>query len=106
MQEQSNRRGAIGASSARGDEAAVRRLPWWGWAVVVHDAMTTNFPRGALGLANLPLLIVGAMLVPSEHALAQELNRDPYFTPTAAKTTSYMPRVIIRNMREPNSRPV
>lgn len=26
--------------------------------------------------------------------------RDPYFTPTVAKSTSYMPRVIIRNMRE------
>jgi hypothetical protein len=27
-------------------------------------------------------------------------NRDPYFTPIAAKTTSSMPRVIIRNIRE------
>jgi ligand-binding sensor domain-containing protein len=26
--------------------------------------------------------------------------RDPYFTPTEAKSTSYMPRVIIRNIRE------
>lgn len=26
--------------------------------------------------------------------------RDPYFTPTAAKSTSYMPRVIIRNLLE------
>src|SRR5688572_23902917 len=26
--------------------------------------------------------------------------RDPHFTPTAAKATSYMPRVIIRNIRE------
>jgi ligand-binding sensor domain-containing protein len=38
--------------------------------------------------------------MPGEHALAQELNRDPYFTPTEAKSTSYMPRVIIRNIRE------
>jgi ligand-binding sensor domain-containing protein len=44
------------------------------------------------------LLIAGLLAISS--SVGQSENRDPYFTPTAAKSTSYMPRVIIRNMRE------
>ena len=51
----------------------------------------------------LPLLAVisTAIAVPSqgltsEHPLARK--HDPYFQPIGAKSTSYMPRVIIRNM--------
>lgn len=33
-------------------------------------------------------------------ATSKPANRDPYFTPTAARSTSYMPRVIIRNIRQ------
>src|SRR6476469_4795397 len=44
------------------------------------------------------LLIAGLLAISS--SVGQSGNRDPYFTPTAAKSTSYMPRVIIRNMRE------
>src|SRR5688572_255072 len=33
-------------------------------------------------------------------AADQPAKRDPYFTPTIAKSTSTMPRVIIRNMRQ------
>lgn len=32
--------------------------------------------------------------------VGQPANRDPYFTPTAAKSTPFMPQVIIRNIRE------
>src|SRR5262245_27067308 len=44
------------------------------------------------------LLIAGLLAISS--SVGQSENRDPHFTPTAAKATSYMPRVIIRNMRE------
>ena len=44
------------------------------------------------------LLIAGLLAISS--SVGQSENRDPHFTPTAAKSTSYMPRVIIRNMRE------
>ena len=44
------------------------------------------------------LLIAGLLAISS--SVGQSENRDPHFTPTAARTTSYMPRVIIRNMRE------
>ena len=44
------------------------------------------------------LLIAGLLAISS--SVGQPANRDPYFTPTAAKSTSTMPRVIIRNMRE------
>ena len=53
----------------------------------------------------LPLLsssyarLIGGLLATSS-SVGQSENRDPHFTPTAAKSTSYMPRVIIRNMRE------
>src|SRR4029078_3311808 len=43
-------------------------------------------------------LIAGLLAISS--SVGQSENRDPYFTPTAARSTSYMPRVIIRNMRE------
>ena len=43
-------------------------------------------------------LIAGLLAISS--SVGQSENRDPYFTPTAAKSTSTMPRVIIRNMRE------
>ena len=62
--------------------------------------MFTKLSCGAIGLANLSILILGALLMPSGHALAQEPNRDPYFMPTGAKSTSYMPRVIIRTIVE------
>ena len=45
------------------------------------------------------LLIVGLFPAISS-SVGQSENRDPHFTPTVAKSTSYMPRVIIRNMRE------
>ena len=41
------------------------------------------------------LLIAGLLAISS--SVGQSENRDPHFTPTAAKSTSYMPRVIIRN---------
>ena len=44
------------------------------------------------------LLIAGLLAISS--SVGQSENRDPHFTPTAAKSTSYMPRVIICNMRE------
>jgi len=37
---------------------------------------------------------------PPQARTSESTKRDPYFTPTEAKTTSSMPRVIIRNMRE------
>lgn len=58
-------------------------------------------------LAVLVVAALGGLVVP---VLSDPLNQtkpadqlshsDPYFTPTTAKTTSTMPRVIIRNMRE------
>ena len=39
----------------------------------------------------------------STAVIAQEqavLKRDPYYQPVGAKSTSHMPRVIIRNMRQ------
>ena len=44
------------------------------------------------------LLITGLLAVSGP--VGQSADRDPYFTPTGAKSTSSMPRVIIRNMRE------
>jgi ligand-binding sensor domain-containing protein len=44
------------------------------------------------------LLIAGLLAISG--SVGQSENRDPHFTPIAAKSTSYMPRVIIRNMRE------
>ena len=63
--------------------------------------MITKLTCGAIGLANLSILILvsGAMFMPSEHALAQQLNRDPSFTPNAAETTSYMPRENTRTIQ-------
>ena len=50
---------------------------------------------GLLGIA----IAVGAQPDKTKAAEPPE-NRDPYFTPTAANSTSTMPRVIIRNIRE------
>jgi ligand-binding sensor domain-containing protein len=47
---------------------------------------------------NYALLMAGLLAISS--LVGQSENRDPYFTPTGAKSTSSMPRVIIRNMRE------
>src|SRR5262245_4349588 len=44
------------------------------------------------------LLIAGLLAISS--SVGQSENRDPHFTPTAAKATSYVPRVIIRSIRE------
>src|SRR5688572_4073687 len=45
-------------------------------------------------------LLLAGLLAISLPVGAQPAKRDPYFTPTAARTTSTMPHVIIRNMRE------
>ena len=63
--------------------------------------MMKTLSRGALGLVSLSVLSCSAVHEPSAPATtAQESKRDPWFIPTAAKVTSYMPRVIIRNIRE------
>ena len=46
------------------------------------------------------ILILGAMHLACAATVAQERKPDPYFTETAARSTPYMPRVIIRSMRE------
>jgi ligand-binding sensor domain-containing protein len=50
---------------------------------------------GLLGIA----IPVGAQPAKTK-AVEPPANRDPYFTPTAAKSTSTMPRVIIRTIRQ------
>src|SRR6478735_5182961 len=50
-------------------------------------------------LSNSHALLIASLLAISS-TVGQSANRDPYFTPTGAKSTSSMPRVIIRNMRE------
>jgi hypothetical protein len=63
-----------------------------------------HFPLfgGKMSLAVLSMSFshVLAVFLVISSAVGQPKNRDPYFTPTGAKTTSFMPRVIIRNIRE------
>jgi ligand-binding sensor domain-containing protein len=66
----------------------------------MHDPMTKKSRRSVSVLASCSILALAATLLPNEPVLAQEAPHDPYFMPTGAKSTSYMPRVIIRNMRE------
>src|SRR5262245_44186283 len=57
--------------------------------------------RYALALAGLLAIAIPVGAQPGKTKAAEPpANRDPYFTPTAAKSTSTMPRVIIRTIRE------
>ncbi len=49
-----------------------------------------------------PRLLIAPLLVACSMQ-AQETERDPYFQPTPAESTPYMPRVIIRNMEQDRS---
>jgi hypothetical protein len=62
--------------------------------------MTTTISCGVRPLAICTTVVLGAALLSSESVLAQEPQRDPYFQAIGAKSTSYMPRVITRNIRE------
>lgn len=66
----------------------------------LRNAMNTKLHRGARGSAIVSILASLAALLPGAAVHAQDSPRDPYFTPIGAKTTAYMPRVIIRNIRE------
>lgn len=57
--------------------------------------------RHALALAGLLAISIPVGAQPGKTKAAEPpANRDPFFTPTAAKSTSTMPRVIIRTIRE------
>ena len=56
--------------------------------------------RPVVSLPVRSMLMLNALLLTSHPAAAQESKRDPYFTPTAGKSSTHMPRVIIRNIRE------
>lgn len=62
--------------------------------------MPTTVLVGAIALASQLTLTLGACRIPTEQAFAQEPHHDPYFTPTGVESSTYMPSVIIRNMRE------
>ncbi|MGE3172374.1 MAG: two-component regulator propeller domain-containing protein [Planctomycetota bacterium] len=61
--------------------------------------MTTNALRGALAAAALPTLALAAVCWTGASTVAQQ-GADPYFMPPPETTTAYMPRVIIRNIRQ------
>lgn len=69
-------------------------------SIVSQDAALPPAPSNAVATPKNELKGDASVNAPHAAIALEPANRDPYFTPTESKSTSYMPKVIIRNIRE------